>query len=123
MRRVLLLLLCAAWYASAAPAEAQSPRGLPGGRPPDAIDHATGLATRPYTTLPLPTAPAQVYVPARRVFSPELGREVVVPGHWERRVSGQRVEVPSLPVLDPRTGTTLTVPSGERPPADQRQGP
>ncbi|HET8578024.1 MAG TPA: hypothetical protein VFO18_13070 [Methylomirabilota bacterium] len=123
MKPLAVLVLCVVWAASGVPAQAQAQRNVPGGRPPDAIDHATGLATRPYTTLPLPATPPQVYVPERRVFSPELGREVVVPGHWERRVSGQRVDVPSLPVLDPRTGRIITVPAGERPPVDQRQGP
>ncbi len=123
MKCTTALLLCAAWIAGAAPVQAQSQGGLSGGRPPDAIDHAKGLATRPYTTLPLPPPPAQVYVPERRVFLPELHREVVVPGHWERRISDQRVDAPSLPVTDPRTGATVTVPAGERPPADLRQGP
>lgn len=121
MKRLLAVLACAVWLAAVAPVQAQN--GLPGGRPPDAIDHAKALATRPYTTLPLPAPPAQVYVPERRFFSPELGREVVAPGHWERRVSDQRVDVPSLPVTDARTGATVTVPAGERPPADLRQGP
>jgi hypothetical protein len=123
MRRMTGLLVCAAWLAAAAPAHAQAQSSVPGGRPPDAIDHAKGLATRPYTTLPAPAPPARVYVPERRVFSPQLQRQVIVPGHWERRVSNQRMEVPPLAVVDPRTGLTVTVPGGERAPADQRQGP
>jgi hypothetical protein len=123
MKRMIGLLACAAWLAAAAPAQSQTQNSVPGGRPPDAIDHAKGLATRPYTTLPVPSPPAQVYVPERRVFSPRLQREVIVPGHWERRISDQRMEAPSLTVIDPRTGAIVTVPAGERPPADQRQGP
>lgn len=121
MKRTVGVLACGAWLAAAAPAQAQS--AVPGGRPPDAIDHAKGSATRPYTTLPPPAAPSRIYVPERRVFSPQLRREVIVPGHWERRVSDQRMEAPPLTVVDPRTGATITVPGGERPPVDQRQGP
>ncbi|SRR6266508_5116788 len=123
MKGMVGVLACAAWLAAAAPAQAQVQSGVPGGRPPDAIDHAKGLATRPYTTLPVPSAPAQVYVPERRVFSPQLRREVIVPGHWERRVTDQRMVAPPLTVVDPRTGATVTLPGGERLPADQRQGP
>jgi hypothetical protein len=125
MKGMIAVFACAAWLMAAAPAQAQAQGqgGVPGGRPPDAIDHAKGLATRPYPTLPAPSAPAQVYVPERRVFSPQLRREVIVPGHWERRVSDQRMEAPPLTVVDPRTGATVIVPGGERLPADRRQGP
>ena len=121
MRRSFALLAVLAALVAASPVWAQS--RLPGGRPPDAIDYANGLATRPYTTLPAPAPPAGRYVPERRFFSPELGREVIVPGHWERRVSDQRVGVPTLPVTDTRTGATVIVPGGERPAIELRQGP
>jgi hypothetical protein len=57
------------------------------------------------------------------VYVPELQRELIVPGHYERRLSGQESAVPSLPPFDPSTGLTVTIPGGERPPADLRQGP
>ncbi len=121
MKCSLVILAVLASLAAASPAPAQS--GLPGGRPPDAIDRAKASATRPYTTLPPPAPPAERYVPERRFFSPEFGREVVVPGHWERRISDQRVEVPPLLATDARTGATVLVPGGERPPVESRQGP
>lgn len=121
MRRAIALLTALAAFAAASPAWAQA--GLPGGRPPDAIDGAKASATRPYTTLPPPPPAAERYVPARRFFSPALGREVIVPGHWERRISDQRVEVPTLPATDARTGATVIVPGGGRPPVESRQGP
>ena len=96
---------------------------LPQLRSPDAIDHAQGLARRPFSTLPMPAPPAERYVPERRVYSPELGRDLVIPGHYERRISDQRVSVPTLPAYDPATGGTVAVPGGERPPAELRQGP
>lgn len=104
---------------AAASAAAQ---GLPGGRPPDAIDRARGLATQPFSTLPMPDRPAERYVPPTRVYSPALGRDVLVPGHYERDVNGQRVEVPPLVVTTP-DGRSSVVPGGERPPIEQRLGP
>jgi hypothetical protein len=71
---------------AAGPAAAQ---GVPGGRPPDAIDRARGLATQPFSTLPVPERPA---------------------------VNGQRVEVPPLVVTTP-DGRAVVVPGGERSPS------
>jgi len=105
---------------AAAPAAAQ---GLPGGRPPDAIDRARGLATQPFSTLPMPYRPAERYVPPTRVYSPALGRDVLVPGHYERDVNGQRVEVPPLVVTTPDGRSSVAVPGGERPPIEQRGAP
>jgi hypothetical protein len=98
---------------AAGPAAAQ---GVPGGRPPDAIDRARGLATQPFSTLPVPERPAERYVPPGRVYSPSLGRDVLVPGHYERDVNGQRVEVPPLVVTTP-DGRAVVVPGGERSPS------
>jgi len=105
---------------AAGPAAAQ---GLPGGRPPDAIDRARGLATQPFGTLPAPARPAERYVPPSRVYSPGQGREVLVPGHYERDVNGQRVEVPPLVTTTPDGRNATVVPGGERPPVEQRQDP
>lgn len=103
---------------AAGPAAAQ---GVPGGRPPDAIDRARGLATQPFNVPSPPDRPAERYVPPGRVFSPALGRDVLVPGHYERDVNGQRVEVPPLVVTTP-DGRSVVVPGGERP-IDQRGAP
>ena len=98
-------------------------QGLPGGRRPDAIDHARGLATQPFATPPTPDRPAQRYVPPQRVYSPAQGREVLVPGHYERDVNGQRVEVPPLVTTTPDGRHPTIVPGGERPPVEQRSAP
>jgi hypothetical protein len=110
-----LLLLSAAVPVSA--------QGLPGGRPADAIDRARGLATQPFTTLPAPPLPSERYVPPRRVYSPAQRREVLVPGHYERDVNGQRVEVPPLVTTTPDGRNPAVVPGGERPPIEQRAAP
>ena len=110
-----LLLLCAAPVVSA--------QGLPGGRPADAIDRARGLATQPFSVPPAPQRPAERYVPPRRVYSPAQGREVLVPGHYERDVNGQRVETPPLVTTTPDGRNPTIVPGGERPPVEQRALP
>lgn len=117
MRRAIVLVSV---LLAAAPAFAQ---GLPGGRLPDAIDRARGLATQPFGTLPAPERPTERYVPPRRVYSPAQGREVLVPGHYERDVNGQRVVVPPLVTTTPDGRNPVVVPGGERPPIEQRGGP
>lgn len=104
-------------------APAVSAQGLPGGRPADAIDHARGLATQPSSPPPGPTRPGERYVPPRRVYSPAQGREVLVPGHYERDVNGQRVEAPPLVTTTPDGRNPSVVPGGERPPVEQRATP
>jgi hypothetical protein len=106
--------------AAAAPAAAQ---GLPGGRRPDAIDQARGLSTQPFQTPTPPGRPAERWVSPRRVYSPEQGRDVLVPGHYERDVNGQRVERPPLVTTTPEGGSPTILPGGERPPVEQRSGP
>jgi len=105
---------------TAAPAGAQ---GLPGGRPPDAIDRARGLATQPLSPPAAPERPAERYVSPRRVYSPAQGRDVLVPGHYERDVNGQRVEVPPLVTTTPDGRNPVVVPGGERAPLEQRGAP
>ncbi|HSE02783.1 MAG TPA: hypothetical protein VLK35_01420 [Methylomirabilota bacterium] len=120
VNRALRAVVIASLLLAAGSASAQ---GLPGGRPPDAIDRARGLATQPFTTAPVPARPAERYVPARRVYSPAHGREVLVPGHYERDVNGQRVEVPPLVTTTPDGRGPVVVPGGERPPVEQRGAP
>ncbi len=106
---------------AAGPAAAQ---GLPGGRPPDAIDRARGLATQPFGTLPAPGAARRdATCRQRRVYSPAQGREVLVPGHYERDVNGQRVEVPPLVTTTPDGRNPVVVPGGERPRARAARRP
>ena len=92
-------------------------------RPPTPLDQVREQAMRRSPPLPLPPPPSERWVPERRVYAPELGREVVLPGHYERRITDQQYAVPPLPAYDITRGTTMIVPGGERPPADLRQGP
>ena len=78
--------------------------------------------------MPMPTltdAPtaSERWVPERRVFSPELGREIVVPGHYERRLSDTQSRVPPLFGVIPEDHRTIVIPGGDRPPAEIRSGP
>ena len=118
--RALRAVVIVSLLLAAGPAAAQ---GLPGGRPPDAIDRARGLATQPFGTLPAPERPTERYVPPSRVYSPAQGREVLVPGHYERDVNGQRVVVPPLVTTTPDGRNPVVVPGGERAPLEQRGGP
>jgi hypothetical protein len=118
--RTLRAIVIVSLLLAARPASAQ---GLPGGRPPDAIDRARGLATQPFGTLPAPERPTERYVPPSRVYSPAQGRAVLVPGHYERDVNGQRVEVPPLVTTTPDGRNPVVVPGGERPPLEPRGAP
>jgi hypothetical protein len=91
--------------------------------PPSALDQVRQQATQQSPSLPLPPEPSEQWIPERRVYVPQLERELIVPGHYERRLSDQVYAVPSLPAYDPGTGMTVTIPGGERPPAELRQGP
>ena len=113
--RVIGILLLAA-----APVSAQ---GLPGGRRPDAIDSARGPAIQPFHPRVGPDRPGERWVSPRGVYSPELGRDVQGPGHYERDANGQRVERPPLIVTTPEGGRPTILPGGERPPVEQRNGP
>jgi hypothetical protein len=99
-------------------------QGLPGGRPPDVIDRARGLATQPFTPAPAaPDRPSERYVPPQRVYSPTLGREVVVPPHYARDLNGQPVQGPPLIVTTPDGQNPTILPPGSLPPVDQRGAP
>jgi hypothetical protein len=93
------------------------------GRGPDAIDQARQRALAPIPQAPgLPAPPPDQWVPERRVFSPEYQREVIIPGHYERRITGQQSAVPPLPGYGTRGELPVLIPGGDRPPADQRPG-
>jgi hypothetical protein len=92
-------------------------------RPPSPIEQVHEQAMRRSPPLPLPPPAAEQWVAERRVFAPELGREVIIPGHFERRVSDQQYTVPPLPAYDVGTGLSVGLPGGTRPPAELRQGP
>jgi hypothetical protein len=87
------------------------------------LDQVRRQATQQAPPLPMPPKPGEQWVPERRILVPETGRELLVPGHYERRLSDQQYAVPSLPAIDPGSGRTVTSPGGERPPAELRQSP
>ena len=62
-------------------------------------------------------------MPDRQIFVPELGRTVLVPGHYERRITDQQYAVPTLPAYQTGSGIPVIIPGGERLPVDLRQGP
>jgi hypothetical protein len=125
MRYVLALAAVVVSIGLAAPGSAfaqLSPLG-PIGRPPDAIDQARQRALTPIPRTPGTPAPTQTWVPERRFYSPQYGRELVVPGHYESQISGQQSAVPPITGYGPQGQNPVLIPGGERPPADLRQGP
>ncbi len=120
MSGIRIALTLGALLLVAAPAAAQ---GLPGGRRPDAIDSARATANQPFPAPKAPDRPAERWVSPRRVYVPELGREVQVPGHYERDVNGQRVERPPLVVTPPEGGRPTILPGGERALAEPPSSP
>ena len=93
------------------------------GRGPDAIEQVRRRALAPVPQAPgLPTA-SERWVPERRFYSSEYGREIVIPGHYETRITDQQYAVPPLTGTGPRGEGPVFFPGGSRPPADLRQGP
>ena len=92
-------------------------------RPPSPSEQVREQSMQRSAPLPLPEAPSEQWVAERRVFSPELQREVVIPGHFEQHVSGQQSVAPPLHVYDVQTGLSVALPGGPRPAPDSRQGP
>ena len=91
-----------------------------------AVDQITGASTAPVPTVaPRPVVrPDSVWVPDRYILAPDTGSTVLVPGHWERRISDHESYAPPLSTLNPADGTVQkTYPAGVRPPAAERSGP
>jgi hypothetical protein len=89
-----------------------------------AVNQINSMSTRGVPTaapLDIPRDP-MVWVPDRVVPVPGEGT-VMVPGHWERRLEGRDVHVPSLTVRNPATGEIKTAPAAILPPSDERVGP
>ncbi|HXJ78190.1 MAG TPA: hypothetical protein VMS64_05855 [Candidatus Methylomirabilis sp.] len=95
--------------------------------PPTPLEQVQEQALRRSPPLPPPVSSApsgtERWVPERQVFAPDLGRVVVVPGHYEQRINDQLYAVPALPAYEVNTGATFMIPAGERPPYDLRSGP
>ena len=133
MKRCLGLLVGLVCLASVGVASAQVIPPLPVGGPaqralqqlypPTPLEQVRQQSLRQSPPLPPPTPPSEQWVPDRQVFAPGLGRVVIVPGHYERRISDQQYAVPTLPVYEGTSGATIVVPGSDRPPVDVRQGP
>jgi hypothetical protein len=116
MRRLVLALAAVLALLPVAPAAAQRYR------PPDPLNQAIDRARRPVPSVPAPDVSERV-VPERRVRDPFSGREVVIPSHTERQISGGAVQVPPLTGYGAGGGPPVHVTPGIRPPAESRQGP
>lgn len=92
-------------------------------QPLSPIEQVREQSMRRSPPLPLPSPATEQWVAERRVFAPELGRQVIIPGHYERRVSDQQSIVPPLTVYDVGSGLSFALPGGARAPAELRQGP
>lgn len=101
----------------------------PGGTTPGGaiFDRLNQSSTRPTPTTPTPTvrAPNETWVPDRYVQVPGTDGQVLVPGHWERRLSDHEVYTPPLTgrATTPLGDGTINFPAGTRPPANERQFP
>ena len=94
------------------------------GRGLDAIGQARQRALAPIPQAPgLAAPPSDQWVPERRVFSSEYQREIIIPGHYESRITGQQSTVPPLPGYGTRGELPVVIPGGDRPPAELRQAP
>jgi hypothetical protein len=93
----------------------------PGGAIFDRLDR---LMTQPVPQVPAPTAPppTDMWVPDRYVQTPQGDSSVVVPGHWERRLTDHEVYTPPFVGATP-DGNVMNLPAGVRPPANERQAP
>ena len=87
---------------------------VPGGPPPDAIDRVTGLAEQPFNTLPMP-APTEQYIPNRRVYVPQVGQQVDVPGHFAQRTPDGHIVEPPMTIPNSHGGPPVFLPGGAQP--------
>jgi len=99
----------------------------PGGTTPGGaiFDRLNQSSTRPVPQTPAPNVapPNSTWVPDRFVQVPGVDGQVLVPGHWERRMSDHEVYTPPLTGRTPQGDTTIQFPAGSRPPANERQYP
>jgi hypothetical protein len=82
---------------------------------PDAIDRATGLAEQPFNTLPMPAQPTEQYIPNQRVYVPQVGRQIDVPGHFAQRTPGGQIVEPPMTIPSPNGGPPVFLPGGAQP--------
>jgi hypothetical protein len=89
---------------------------------PSAIDQSRDLSTHGVPKLGAATTPAERLVPERRVRDPRTGREIVIPAHYERRITDQQWWVPPLTGYGANHEGPVHIQGGPQPP-DQRQAP
>ncbi len=96
--------------------------GTPGSR---AVEQLEKSVTQPVPRVPTPAParPDMVWVPDRQLTVPGQPGTVLVPGHWERRISEREFFVPPLTVCNSATGECTAIPAGTRGPADTRNEP
>ena len=92
---------------------AQSP--VPGSQPSSALDRATGLAEQPFYTVPMPAPPTEQYIPDRRVYVPQVGREIDVPGHFGQRTPDGQIVEPPMTIPNPNGGPPVFLPGSAHP--------
>ena len=95
---------------------------LGGGTPlGQSIDQLQRSVTRPVPQAPPPTVwrPDSVWVPDSSLPDPVQGR-VLVPGHWERRLSDREYYGPPMTICGSATGECATLPAGVRPPPERQ---
>jgi hypothetical protein len=112
---------------SSIPAAFGQMKSPPGGTTPGGaiFDRLNQSSTRPVPQTPAPAVrqPDMLWVPDRSVQVPGVDGQVLVPGHWERRLSDHEVYTPPLTGRTPLGDTTIHFPAGTRPPVRERQSP
>ena len=125
LHSVLLGVAVAVTVAAPQFASGQMRPALGGTTPSGAIfDHLNDATTHSMPQAPSPTIPTpeSTWVPDRYVQVPGTDGPVMVPGHWERRLSDHEVFTPPLLGRTPN-GDIINFPAGVRPPTGERQAP
>ena len=89
------------------------------------LDQIGRSVTRPVPQAP-PTSvwrPDSVWVPDRHVQDSIDGRNIIVPGYWQRRLPDGQYYGPPLTICSEARGTCTTIPAGIRPAPESRQTP
>jgi hypothetical protein len=118
-----LLVVCGAAGPGTALGQITTP---PGGTTPSGaiFDRLRNQSTRPVPQVSPPATPrsTMIWVPDRHVPVPGVSDNVLVPGHWEQRLSDHQVYTPPLIGRTP-DGGVVNFPAGPRPPIAERQSP
>jgi len=91
---------------------------LGGGTPlQKSLDQLQRDVTKPVPSAPPPVVsrPDSVWVPDRHLRDPIDGRNIIVPGHWERRLPDGQYYGPPMTICGEAGGTCTTIPAGVRP--------